>query len=186
MKESDKFRDGIIDINTRRFGTVAEVVVKTLKDCIDSKKLEFDLIDIDNNKVEVKASKVFRKQALDINTGSFYDIIINNSNRDRLLLQKETTTEYFDCNIQQIKIKLFDKLVYLLFFKNLIEIFEIDKKQIKKYKGILYSNKQHRGNLGEGQFHINNSTYEHHKTKYFIQSISYERLMEEAKKHKST
>ena len=184
MVKSDRFRDGIININTRQFGTAAEVIIKILKNCIDSKKLEFDLIDIDRNKIEVKASKVYRKQTLDLDITTFYDLILNNSNRDRLLLQSETLIEEFDCNIQQIKIKLFDKLIYLLFFKDIIEIFEIDSSKIKKDKAIAYSDIQHRGNIGEGQFHVNNRTYKYHKENYFIQSITYQELMIEAKKHK--
>ena len=84
--------------------------------------------------------------------------------------------------IQQIKVKLFDKMIYLLFFNDVIEIFEITKKQILKDKKISYSNKQHRGNTGEGQFHVNNKTYNHHKKTYFVESITYRTLMEETKK----
>ncbi len=182
--KSEKFRDGIIDINTRQFGTVAEIIVKMLKNCISSERLEFDLIDIDEQKIEVKASKVYRKQTLDLDVTTFYDLILNNSNRDRLLLQRETLTEKFDCNIQQIKIKLFDRLVYLLFFKDVIEIFEIDATKIKNDKTIVYSDRQHRGNIEEGQFHVNNRTYTHHKKNYFIKSITYQELMIEAKKHR--
>ena len=182
---TQKFRDGIIDIHTRQFGTAAEVIVMIVKKCIGSKKLEFDLIDVNNNKVEVKASKVFKKQKLDMNIKNFYEIIMNNSNRERLIRQKDVDKFTFDCNIQQIKIKLFDKMIYLLFFKDVIEIFEIQKKQIQKDAKIHYSDKQHRGNVGEGQFHINNKTYGHHKKHYFIESITYTELMNEAKKCKT-
>ena len=181
---TSKFRDGLIDLNTRQFGTSAEVVIKILKDCIDSKKLEFDLIESDRHKIEVKASKVFRGQPLKLNVENFYELIIHNSNRDRLLSREEIKNEEFDCNIQQIKTKLFDKLVYLLFFKDVIEIFEIDAKEISDdKKNIRYSDKQHRGNKGEGQFHINNTTYNYHKKRYFIQAITYEKLMTEAEKY---
>ncbi len=182
--DSEKFRDGIIDIHTRQFGTAAEIIVMILKKCIESKKLEFDLVDINNNKVEVKASKVFKKQKLDMNIENFYEIIINNSNRNRLIKQKDVGKFEFDCNIQQIKVKLFDKMIYLLFFNDVIEIFEIEKKQIQRDEKINYSDKQHRGNIGEGQFHINNKTYDHHKKHYFIESITYTKLMNEAKKCK--
>lgn len=177
-----RFRDGIIDMNTRQFGTVAEIIIIILKKYISSGKLDFDLIDIEKKKIEVKASKVFRKQKLDMDIHTFYDIVINNSNRDRLLNQKDIKTEEFDCNIQQIKAKLFDKLIYLLFFKDVIEIFEISSKEISKDKNIFYSDKQHRGNVGEGQFHINNKTYQYHKDKYFVRSVSYKELLNNSKK----
>jgi len=57
-----------------------------------------------------------------------------------------------------------------------IEIFEIDSTEIKKDATIAYSDRQHRGNIDEGQFHVNNHTYEHHKKNYFIQSITYKTI----------
>ena len=95
---SEKFKDGIIDMHTRQFGTAAEIIIMILKGCIGSKKLEFDLVDIDSKKVEVKASKVFKKQKLDMNIENFYDIIISNSNRDRLIKQRDIKKFEFDCN----------------------------------------------------------------------------------------
>ena len=121
------------------------------------------------------------KQKLDMNIENFYDIMITNSNRNRLLLQKDVEKFEFDCNIQQIKTKLFDRLIYLLFFKNVIEIFEISGRQIQKDKRVFYSDRQHRGNIGEGQFHVNNKTYGHHKESYLVGSITYRELMGEAK-----
>ena len=41
-----------------------------------------------------------------------------------------------------------------------------------------YSNKQHRGNEGEGQFHINQGTIQFHKNHYFKKCLSYEELYE--------
>ncbi len=184
MTLKDDFRDGIMNVHTRQFGTVAELVIRILKNHINSGKIHFDLIDIDNKKIEVKASRVFKKNELKMDIHNFYEIIMNNSNRGRLLNQKDVTKKDFDCNIQQIKTKYFDRLIYLLFFKDIIEIFEITNESILKDKEINYSNKQHAGNVGEGQFHINNQTYKHHKEKYFIESITYEKLIEECKKQK--
>ena len=183
MKSND-FRDGIIDMHTRQFGAVAEIIVMILQDCVKSKKLEFDLIDIKNKKIEVKASKVLRKNKLNITKENFYDIIINNSNKNRLLQQKNIHETEFDCNIQQIKTELFDKMIYLLFFKDIIEIFEITKQKIISDKNIYYSDKQHRGNTGEGQFHINNKTYQYHKKHYFIASVTYQELLKQSKQNK--
>lgn len=147
-----------------------------------SRKLEFDLLDMRNNKVEVKASRVLKKQTLDMTVENFYDSMMTNSNRHRLLMQRDVKKHAFDCNIQQIKTTLFDRLIYLLFFKDVIEIFEVEKQRIRKDARIGYSDKQHRGNVGEGQFHVNNKTYDHHKKRYFVDSITYKTLMDEAKR----
>ena len=57
---SDDFRDGIINLYTRQFGTVVEILIKFLYSYQDSLDLSFDLIDC-KNKIEVKGSRVFKK-----------------------------------------------------------------------------------------------------------------------------
>ena len=71
----------------------------------------------------------------------------------------------FDCNIQQIKCNEFDILYYGLFFADIILIFKISSNDILKLDN--YSNKQHRNNEGEGQFHINT---------YLIKQLNYDDL----------
>ncbi|MBC6444698.1 MAG: hypothetical protein GDA50_04590 [Alphaproteobacteria bacterium GM202ARS2] len=171
---SDDLRDGILSLNTRQFGTVIELMVQLLKDYKNSENLEFDLYDPHTNeKIEVKSSRAYKKQTLKLSLDTLYEIIINNSNRKRLLKQKQALESDFNCNIQQVKIAYFDKLYYVLLFYDVIEIFMIYAKDIKKDTMIGYSDKQHRGNYGEGQFHITQKNYQHHKDNYFIQSMTY-------------
>lgn len=181
---SERFKSGIIDVHTRQFGTVAEIIVMILREYVTSKKLEFDLVDVHDSKVEVKASKVLREQRLSLTIDTFYEVMLVTSNRDRMIARKDVKSFDFDCNMQQIKTTLFDRMVYLLFFNDGIELFEISKKQIQEDKEVGYSDKQHRGNIGEGQFHVSNKTYGHHKKKYFVCSVSYKELMDEAKKRR--
>ena len=101
----DIFRDGIINLHTRQFGKVVELVVQLLKDYQDSGQLDFDLYDPKTNKnIEIKSSRVFKKQTLKFNLDNLYHLIINNSNRNRLLKQSQASHTQFDCNIQQIKV----------------------------------------------------------------------------------
>lgn len=174
-----EFKQGLLQLNTRQFGSVVEVIVKLLADYQDSEKLDFDLIDEETGKrIEVKSSRVQRKSKLPKDdTGKIYDFIINNSSRRRVLRQNQATKVDFDCNIQQIKTGLFDVMYYLLFFYDVIEIFKIEKNEILNDVNINYSDKQHRGNKGEGQFHINTKNYQYHKDSYFQGSISYEDLV---------
>ncbi len=173
----DLFRDGIINLHTRQFGRVVELIVQLLKDYQDSHRLDFDLFDpATSMNIEVKSSRVFKKQSLQFDLDHLYELIMNHSNRDRLLKQTQATSSEFDCNIQQVKIDLFDSLYYLLFFYDVIEIFRINNNQIKNDRNLNYSHKQHRGNKGEGQFHVNQSNYQYHKDHYFIQSLTYEQL----------
>lgn len=53
-----------------------------------------------------------------------------------------------------------------MFFEDKIMICKIEAEQIKADSKIFYSDYQHRGNVGEGQFHINNTTLQNHLDKY--------------------
>ena len=44
--------------------------------------------------------------------------------------------------------------------------------------GIYYSDFQHKGNIGEGQFHINRQTLQIHLDYYHHKTLSYEELYE--------
>ncbi len=173
----DLFRDGILNLNTRQFGTAVELIVVLLNRYKKNNNLDCDLIDPETNKkIEVKSSRVYKKQSLNFTLDNLYDLIVNNTNRNRLLRQDQVTQEKFDCNIQQVKTDLFDTLYYLLFFYDVIEVFKIENKEIQKDVNLNYSNRQHRGNEGEGQFHITQKNYKYHRNKYFIQSITYEEI----------
>lgn len=82
----------------------------------------------------------------------------------------------FDCNIQQVKKKEFEVLYYGIFFADKVVIFKIISDQIGKE--IQYSDKQHRGNKGEGQFHLNNRTYEHHLANYKEKELTYQEILD--------
>ena len=69
------------------------------------------------------------------------------------------------------KKSIFDELYYILFFADCIEIFNINSNDINEK--IKYGDKQHRGNKGEGQFHITNKTYKIHKDNFFNNKLSY-------------
>ena len=170
------FRDGILSLNTRQFGNVVEILIRFINKQKYSKVMLFDSFDIDNKKIEIKASRVYKKNVLKLNEKNLYDLITSNSNKNRLIKQSSITKNKFDCNIQQIKTELFDELFYVLFFYDLVEMFKISKENILNDENIYYCNKQHRGNIGEGQFHINNKSYSYHKEKYFECSFTYDKL----------
>ena len=88
----------------------------------------------------------------------------------------ETEYNRFDCNIQQIKREQFDILFYGLFYIDCIEIFCSDTKDIGLIPG--YSDYQHYGNKGEGQFHINNNSLPYHRQNHFNTVIKYADLFD--------
>ena len=69
-----------------------------------------------------------------------------------------------------------DYLFYGLFFLDGIEIYGIESTKIDTIPG--YSNKQHDGNIGEGQFHLNNNSIDFHRKKYIQMELNYDQLFE--------
>ncbi len=175
MSKVDDFRNGIFTLHTRRFGMVAELMIKKQYGFDDSNCSEYDLYDPKNKKcIEVKFSRVLKTNRTKINSKNVVTQCINASSlKTRALSSIEIDKHKFDSNIQQIKCGNFDNLYYGLFFTDKIEIYRLTKAKVKKVTG--YSDYQHSGNKGEGQFHINNNTIAEHR-KYLIKALTYEEL----------
>jgi hypothetical protein len=184
MKKEDAFerytanqiRDGIFSLNTRRFGAVAEHLVKILANAKWGNDISHDLFDEKmKTRIEVKFSRALRKNQNIIQASNILTEIINAGQSDRMFASSEWETCSFDCNIQQIKKKQFDLLYYGIFFSDKLQVFKLTSKQIGK--GISYSDKQHFGNKGEGQFHLNNKTYPY-RLKHFLEAeLSYQDVL---------
>ncbi len=174
-KTVEKLRASIFNLKTRRFGAVTEIMIKKMLQLKESDNISHDLYDDKlGERVEVKFCTAMKANKNVITEENILSEIIQVTNEDRIFNQEDWKKYPFDCNIQQIKRKKFDVLYYGIFFADVIEIFKIRSKNIDE--NINYSDKQHAGNVGEGQFHLNNKTYEYHKAKHFFQSITYEYL----------
>lgn len=177
MKEEIReFRDGIFSLNTRRFGKVAELMIKKMFNLVDSDNLAYDLKTPTGEKVEVKFSTVLKKCSSNINYNNLIKSVVASNIDNRMLTFDMAKKLSFDCNIQQVKPKEFKYLYYGCFFEDQIIICKIESSEITQDPKIMYSDHQHRGNVGEGQFHINNTTINHHLDNYLIDSLTYEEL----------
>lgn len=175
MNNIEEFRNGIFSLHTRRFGSVAEIMIKKIYNMSDSAVLNFDK-EKDGKRIEVKFSRGLKKNDATIIESNVIEQCLKGSPNNRSILSTEATQCQFDCNIQQIKNKEFDELYFGIFFKDIIEIFKITAQEIQDLSN--YSNKQHRGNVGEGQFHLNQKNIEEYREKYLIRSLTYEELYE--------
>lgn len=180
----EEFQEGIFALRTRRFGTVAEIMIQELfHDISFSHDLAYDLIQADSNKrIEVKFSTVMKENETRINSENVIDQCLKGTVQNRMMSFEDAKTMKFDCNIQQIKRREFDILYYGLFFKDKIMIFRIPTENITSCLG--YSDFQHRGNEGEGQFHINNDTISYHIQNWHVRNLTYEELYKLFKEHK--
>ena len=168
-------RDAIFGLHTRRFGTVAEIMVKKIIGIENSNKLNYDLFDkVNNMRVECKFSRCQRSHTLKITEKNILKALQFETDRHILFAEREDYD--WDSNIQQIKKSEFDQLFYGVFFSDLIVIFKIEPNQIGD--NVKYSDKQHRGNTGEGQFHLNNKNIQYHLKNHLYKYISYNELNE--------
>lgn len=175
-KEIQKFKEGIFSLNTRRFGKIAELMIKKTYGFYDPTNNAYDLLTSDNKKIEVKFSTVLKKCNSTITEENIIDQIIASKLDNRMLNYTSARQSNFDCNIQQIKPSEFAELYYGCFFEDKIMICKIKSSEILNDEEIMYSDHQHRGNTGEGQFHINNRTIETHLKKYTVKWLTYEEL----------
>jgi hypothetical protein len=176
------FRDGIFSLRTRRFGSVAECMIKRIKNLDKAKSLFHDLYDnTSNHKIEVKFSVVLKKSECTVNENTVLKCIEDAVAENRAVKFADWSNEKFTCNIQQVKRTEFDVLYYGLFFADEIKMFKVmsgDVKTNEEGGWMNYSDKQHKGNLGEGQFHITEKTLDRHLTTTLFNTISYEQLYE--------
>ena len=109
----EEFRDGIFELRTRRFGTVAEIMVKRLYDLDESGSLAFDKRDRHSKeRIEVKFSTVMKENDDRIRDDNVIDQCKKANLANRAMKSSETNRYSFDCNIQQVKRKEFDLLYY--------------------------------------------------------------------------
>lgn len=173
-----QFIDGIFSLNTRRFGTVAELMIKQLFGFDKSNSKLYDLYDSYHNlRIEIKFSRAMQEYddpicEENVITQCMESAILEN----RSFSIGETSRIRFDSNIQQIKREQFDVLFYGLFYTDCIEIYKVDVNEIERIPR--YSNYQHYGNKGEGQFHINNNSIDYHRQKYLNRTLTYSQLFE--------
>ena len=175
--DGDTLREGIFALHTRRFGTVAEVLIQRLVRLGKARSLFHDLYDdIANKRVEVKFSRALKKSEVLVSDATVLQCIESATSEKRMVAWKNRKTVEFDCNIQQVKRIEFDLLYYGIFFSDCVAIFHIKTEDIGR--AIFYSDKQHKGNVGEGQFHINQDTIQIHEDSYLYHTLTYDKLLE--------
>ena len=171
----ETFRDGIFALRTRRFGNVAEIMIQKMFKLENSNTLNYDKFDnATKDRIEIKLSTVMKANNNSINEDNVIEQILNANVSQRAIKYSEINEYNFDCNIQQVKCDEYDILYYGLFFADKILIFKMSSEQTINCPG--YSNKQHRNNEGEGQFHINNKNIEYHLKNHLVDEIDYKKL----------
>ena len=178
---AEKLRDLIFSLHTRKFGTVAEklsesVLIKLGLVVNKSDSIHYDR-KINDSKDEIKASRVLAKSTLDLETNNILEALEKHEVQRHVNLNQAQEVEW-DSNIQQVKTDCFQSLWYCLFFADKVCIFKISNTQIHEDTNISYSDKQHKGNVGEGQFHVTNKNINYHLENYLVKTLTYEEVYE--------
>ena len=170
-----QLKKSLCSLPTRRFGEFVEIVTGKLNSLEKSKDSSYDRTHKDK-KIEIKGSRVFNNKNENLNEENILEVL-SKDNASTLIADELKSKNIWNCNIQQIKTDFFDVLHYSLFFENKVYFFQITGDKIKSDKGIGYSNKQHRGNEGEGQFHIDSKNIDYHIHSYYYKSITYKEII---------
>ena len=178
--DGEKLRDGIFALRTRRIGSVAECMIMRLLKFSKGRSLFHDLYDDQlKHRIEVKFSIVQKKAETTVTEDTVLQCIEEAVAANRMVAFSEWKHHKFDCNIQQVKRSEFEVLYYGLFFSDCVTIFRIESHEIKENVNggrIYYSDFQHKGNIGEGQFHVNSQTLQIHLDHYHYRILSYDEL----------
>lgn len=173
----EELRDGLFELQTRRFGRVGELVVQSMARLGQAQNRFHDLFDdVGNQRVEVKFSRVLSSHSTPLEPGSILEAISGARVSERAVAFADAHTEPWDCNIQQVKCAEFDVLYYALLFADRLVCFRVASGDVRTLPG--YSDFQHRGNEGEGQFHLQPANLPVHLEQHHYVTLTYGELLD--------
>lgn len=171
-QEIEDFKSGLIELDPIHFGKIGEFLCRKLFNMCNANVNNYDGV-LDNLRIECKFSRAIKKRTEKMTMDNVIEYCLGSTGENKLV-ESTSTNEKYDCNIQQVKPTEFDQLYYGIIFKDKIQIFKVTSEQVVTIPG--YSDKQHRGNIGEGQFHITNGNIDYHRNNYFVRELSFEDL----------
>lgn len=194
----------LLQRSPKKTGILFEVVERHMHKLGKGTDVSHDAI-LGKERIEIKGSRVItqRNAMASIN---LFDCLLG---EERFFAPVQGALTYsYDCNIQQVKCRSFDRILYCLYFADAIIEFEMSSttlqafvansstgicthvkegldsdavgstigeanRRIAEKKQLAYSDFQHAGNEGEGQFHIKPSNILYHLVRYCKNVYSY-------------
>ncbi len=172
--ELDKFRAGIFNLSSARFGKIAVLMIQQLYGYSEPPVKYYNLYDASSDlRIEVGFSRAMNKPHT-INKSNVVSEIYNAaSNRKEIIDTSNLPVCKFTCNIQQLKLNHFDILYYGIFFNNTINIYRVTASELPTLPG--FNSKQHESSVGEAQMNITEANICQHK-EYLVAQLSYHEL----------
>jgi hypothetical protein len=182
--EADLIRDALFLAASRTYGEqYIEPLVRHKLHLFEADGDDYDAEASDGISYEIKASKVMRQKPRSKGSESILERIKNELPRSPLTRYFDSSKRFIEnygANIQNVKRDHFDKLIYVLLFKDCIRVYSADVSTIS-HKGLPGWSDKH-GRYDEegksGQFNINNSRIKWHDSNNFLLEMSYEEAVE--------
>ena len=171
----EDFKQGIFRLPHKRFGTLCQIMINKLFSYSSPMNNYHDLFDNDkSHRIEIKFSIVREKWKCLLNEENIMECIQHSLEGTKVMHFKNHISNDFDCSMNHVKPAEFDRLYYGLFFEDQILIFTMKSSDINHKIG--YCDKQQKGGVGEGQFHISNKNIQYHLNNHLCHSLNYEQL----------
>ena len=164
-------KNNLLTMAPRPFGESfgEQLFFRIMPELTDRKDASHDAT-LNQFRTEIKLSRVVNKRK----TKNLFESILDENTTTFL---DSSSEEKFDCNIQQVKPKCFDVIIYGIMFDDVMHIFKTTSDVIENDKNIGYVDKQHRGNVGEGQFHIKQNNIQYHLDNFLIRTLTWDDLV---------
>lgn len=172
-KNIKDMRNGILSLQTRRFGNMMEIIIRELYGLEECKGSSCNLYDSNKGyKIAVAFSRalLFAEGNLKVNP---LEACICSTIHKRSIKSTDTEKKY-NCVFQQLKLKKFDYLYYGILFKDKVLIFKAPSSDIPHMP--CFSNFQHKDNKNESQFHLDQTSIGWHVDRYLDRELSYEEI----------
>lgn len=205
----------LLQRSPKKTGTLFEVVERHMHQFAKGRDVSHDALH-GNDRIEIKGSRVITQKNA-VKATNLFECLLG---EERYFAPvKEALTLAYDCNIQQVKCRSFERILYCLYFADVIVECEMTAAQLQAFiddkttgvcghvkAGMLsdaagitvgaakrmaaekaqlaYSDFQHAGNEGEGQFHIKPANVLYHLVRHCKNVYSYSEFADVLKAQK--
>ena len=204
VDQHQKLLSQLLQRSPKKTGTLFEVVERHMHQMKKGRDISHDALH-GTDRIEIKGSRVITQKNAEQATNLFECLL--GEERFFAPVQQALALSY-DCNIQQVKCRSFERIFYCLYFADAIVECEMSTEQLQSFiedkttgicghvsagalsdkagtttnaekrhviekMQLAYSDFQHAGNEGEGQFHIKPSNILYHLTRHCKRVYSY-------------
>lgn len=175
-------RNGIVGLGSSPFGTADETISRAVNGFEHYTGTDFDNIDpATGDRIENKGSRAYL--AGDVCHEDTLAFCLQEANSQKALATSTEDQRYYNCNINSLKVELFDWLYYTLYFSDVVMFFRMPCDDLEKQ---YCYNKQGNSNKKsvEGHMYINAGNLQHFMNKYHYLTLTYDEIAEKLESYR--